>query len=122
MSRMEMIYIDSDRQARKTGVGAIMDTPEQTWSAFRSARRLEVPMEDAAFLLDYYNRKGDLSDTIAISREAYTRITGEPVLSEQEYREIDRAFWSDLRVELKRARSAGGEGNARVEQIFDPTC
>lgn len=98
MSRMEMIYIDSDRQARKTGCGAIMDTPEQTWAAFRSVRRHEVPIEEADFLLDYYNRRGDLSDTIAISGRTFTKITGHRVLSEAEYRAIDKAFRSDLRA------------------------
>lgn len=96
MSLMEMIYIDSDRQARKTNVGAIMDTPMETWLAFLSAKRLDVGLEGGEFLLDYYNRKGDLADTIALSRRSFERITGQKALTDAEYREIDRAFWSEL--------------------------
>ncbi|PZQ24368.1 MAG: hypothetical protein DI562_17955 [Stenotrophomonas acidaminiphila] len=105
MSHMEMIFIDSDRQARKTGVGAMMDTPAKTWEAFRSVRPLEVEVEQAEFLLDYYNRNGELADTIAISRSTFERITGQKALTEQEYRDIDKSFWSDLRSELRAAHS-----------------
>lgn len=92
-SRMEMIFIDSDGQARKTGVGAVMDTPEETWRDFRSRKHLDVGFENADFILDYYNRDGDLSDSIGIKRQDFERITGEKALSESEYREIDRAYW-----------------------------
>lgn len=96
MSVMEMIYIDSDGHARKTGVGAAMESNEDTWRAFRSAKRLEVPVEDAAFLLDYYNRNGDLADTISLSSTGFAQITGERVLTEDQYREIDSSYWADV--------------------------
>jgi hypothetical protein len=112
MSRMEMIYIDTDGQARKAGVGAIMDTPLQTWQAFRSAKVLEVAISDADFILDYYNRNGDLSESIALSSSAYTQITGEPVLSDSEYRKIDADFWSGVRQEMQAARQLRDGGAA----------
>lgn len=92
-SHMEMIFIDSDGHARKTGVGAIMDTPEETWRDFRSRKCLDVGCKDADFILDYYNRNGNLSDSIGIKRQDFEQITGEKALSEAEYREIDREYW-----------------------------
>lgn len=95
-SRMEMHYIDSHDQARKTNVGAIFDTNAETYAAFLSAKRLDVGGQKADFLLDYYNRRGDLSDTIGITRASFERITGQPVLSEAEYLKIDADFWRDV--------------------------
>ena len=95
-SRMEMLYIDSHGQARKTNVGAIFDTNAETYAAFLSAKRLDVGCQKAEFLLDYYNRRGDLSDTIGITRESFMCITGEPVLSEAEYLKIDTDYWRDV--------------------------
>jgi len=94
MSRMEMIFIDSDNHARKTGVGAIFDTPELTWAAFRSAKRIAVPMDRAEFLLDYYNRRDDLSDTIPLSRSGFEYITGQRALTDADYRRIDAEHWA----------------------------
>lgn len=96
-SRMEMHFIDSHGQARKTGVGAVMDTDAETYAAFLSAKRLDVDGQKADFLLDYYNRRGDLSDTIGITCASFERITGRPVLSEAEYLKIDADFWRDMR-------------------------
>lgn len=93
-SRMEMIYIDSDGHARKTGVGAIFDTNAETLAAFRSAKPHDVGTERAEFLLDYYNRKGDLTDTIGITRSVYERITGEQAKSDAEYRALDAEYWA----------------------------
>ncbi len=96
MSYMEMIFLDSDDAARKTGVGCECETAAETWAKFRAARSLAVPISEAAFLLDYHNRKGDLADTIALSRDGFELITGERALSEDEYREFDRKFWDDI--------------------------
>jgi hypothetical protein len=107
VSRMEMIYIDTDRQARKTGVGAVFDTPSMTWQAFCSTRPHAVPIEEADFILDYYNRKGDLSASIPISRASFERITGERALTDAEYRALDAQFWRDMRDEVSANRRAG---------------
>src|SRR5687768_15589524 len=103
-SYMEMIYIDSEHQARQTGVRAAMESNEETWRAFRSAKRLEVPIDNAAFLLDYHNRRGDLADTICLSAEGFKQITGEPVLTDDEYREIDRQYWAEALADLRKRK------------------
>ena len=95
-SRMEMIYVGNNT-CYKTGVGAIFDTNAETYAAFRSAKRLDVGMQDAVFLLDYYNRKGDLAGTIGLLPEGYEQITGEKALTEAQYRDIDRKYWDDVR-------------------------
>lgn len=94
MSWMEMIYIDKENNARKTGVGAKMETQAKTWAAFNSARRLEVPSDKAEFLLDYYNRFGNLCDTILLSRAGFEEISREVAKSDDEYRKIDTEYWA----------------------------
>lgn len=100
-SRMEMIFIDSEDLARKTNVGAMMDTPAQTWAAFNAARRFAVEYKDAAFLLDYYNKRGDLADTIPVSREGFEAITGERPLTEADYVRIDEEYWAQARADYE---------------------
>ena len=100
MSYMEMIYIDSDNAARKTGVGCECETPAETWAAFRSAKALEVPINEASFLLDYHNRRGDLVDTIPLSRDGFEQITGERARSDAEYRTFDAEFWRGVKASL----------------------
>lgn len=108
-SYMQMIFIDSDDQALHTNVGAAQETDAQTWATFRSYRRLGVSFKEAAFLLDYYNRKGDLADTIALSKESFRAITGERVRTEAEYRKIDDEYWDKARSEYA-ATSAPTKG------------
>ena len=107
-SRMEMIYIDTDGQARKTRIGAIMESNKKTWADFRSRKPLAVPHNTARFFLDYYNRHGNLADTIPLSADGFTAITGEQPLCDSDYREIDRKFWEDAKRELRAAKAAGG--------------
>jgi len=98
MSYMEMIFIDSDDQALKTGVGAAMDTAAATWAAFRSYRRFAVDKDSATFLLDYYNKRGDLADTICLDDDGFVAITGERPKDEAQYRAVDDQYWRDART------------------------
>lgn len=104
MSYMQMIYIDDDGDARQTKVGAAMATNALTWAAFNSYRQLEVPSSNARFLLDYYNAKGDLGDTILLDAARYEAITGEKVKTDAEYRAIDAAYWAAAREERAAAQ------------------
>jgi len=101
MSRMEMIYIDSDGDARKTNVGAAMESNAATWKAFNMARRFDVGCKKAQFILDYYNRKGDLADTIGLDAAGFVAISGEHPKSEAEYRQIDEEFCAEARREYE---------------------
>jgi len=94
---MEMIYIDSQDNARKTGVGAEFESPEETRRAFESARPLAVPSDYADYLLDLYDEDEDLVDTICLSRSSFQKVSGEKAKSDSEYIEIDDRFWSRLR-------------------------
>lgn len=105
---MEMIYLDNSGAARRTGVGAKMESPEATYRAFESAYSLEVPLKEALFALDLHDEHGDIVDTILLDGEGYTRITGQPVLSDEEYVQYDMAHnlaaLTALRHESKGAR------------------
>lgn len=96
-SYMEMIYLDSDDQARKTNLHLSLGTDAETWAKFRSFRPYGVDIKHARFLLDYHNRKGDLSDTIALDSYGFELITGEKPKTEKAYRRIDSDFWKEVR-------------------------
>lgn len=98
---MQMIYIDSDGNARHTGVGVAMDTSAKTWAAFNALRRFGVDFGHAHFLCDYHNAKGDLVDTIAIRKSDFVRITRETVKSESYYRRYDQQYWKDAKTTHK---------------------
>lgn len=92
-SFMELIFIDSEDLAQKTGLTRSLDSDAETWAEFQSYRRFGVEIEEAKFLLDYYNRKGDLADSIAIDANGFTEITGQAPKTDATYRKIDRDFW-----------------------------
>lgn len=96
-SRIEIIYIASDDNARKTDMAHAGKSNAHTWATFKDFRRYAVDIKAARFLLDYYNAKGDLADTIPISTEGFTAITGQSPKSEAEYGEIDRRYWDAAR-------------------------
>ncbi len=91
-----MVYVGTGQSALKTGIGAVFETNAETYAAFLSAKRLNVGLKSATYLLDYYNRKGDLSGTIGLDTKGYERISGEKAKTEAEYKAIDDAFWRDV--------------------------
>lgn len=102
-SRMETFYCGPGRKVLyKTGIGAIMESSADTWADFKSRRKLEVPAHRATFLLDYYNRRGDLSDTIFLDDTGYAAITGEKVKTEAQYRKIDSDYWRKTKAERQK--------------------
>ncbi len=86
---MEMIFIDSENQARLTGVGAEFKTDKLTVNAFESARHFDIGMKECDFILDLHEDNGDLIDSIGVSAGSFAQIAGEPVLSEAQYIAID---------------------------------
>jgi hypothetical protein len=96
-SYMQMIYVDSEDLARKTNLSLSLDTDAATWAQFKGFRRYAVDIKHASFLLDYHNRKGDLSDTIPLDRYGFELITGQQPKTEAAYRKIDSDFWKEVR-------------------------
>ena len=94
VSYMELIFIDSEDQARKTNLALSLPTSAQTWAAFLGYRKFGVDIKQATFLLDYHKGNGDLSDTIAIDDEGFRAITGQEPMPEEAYIQIDTDFWS----------------------------
>jgi len=94
---LETEFLGTGDHGLKTLVGAEFESDEKTVAAFENARKAAeaagVNIKNAPFLLDLREENGDIIDTIGISAEMYTRITGEPVLSPEEYREIDTKWW-----------------------------
>lgn len=105
MSYMEMIYLDGN-DACKTGVGAEFETQQRTWEAFKSAKQLAVPAEQATFAIDYYNQKGDLNHTVHIDDTGFQSITGGPPESAEFYRAYDATHWACIRASLSAQHAA----------------
>jgi hypothetical protein len=95
---MEMIYIDSEDQARHTGLGSAMDTDKGTRALFKSYRYLEVTKGAAKFLLDLYDGS-DLIDTICLDAAGFRKVTGQLPKDDEAYRKIDDDYWADARRE-----------------------
>jgi len=100
---MELIYIDSDDDARQTDMRAANGSDAETWATFRSYRRYAVDIKTALFLLDYHKANNDLADTIPIDATGFKIITGQEPKSDAEYRKIDSDFWDAVRKDRKAA-------------------
>lgn len=91
---LDTIYLTKKGDGYKTRVGCQAETDALTTALFESARPLAMDADTADFLLDLHEDDGTIVDTIALSADAFTQITGEPVLTEDEYQKIDTDFWS----------------------------
>jgi hypothetical protein len=99
-SRMEFVFVGDGCQASKTGVGCIMKSNAATWRFFRMAKRFHaVDINTSDFILDYYNSKGDLADSIGINRHGFRAITGEVPQERAYYEAFDKAYWNKVRSE-----------------------
>lgn len=96
-SFMEIIYIDTDDNARRTGLRRSAASNAATLAEFRKWRPFGVDIKQARFLLDYHNAKGDLSDTIALDEAIFRAVTGLEPGDDDHYRMIDARFWEDAR-------------------------
>ena len=67
----------------KTGVGAIGATDSETQHLFESAKKRNCDPAFASFLFDLHDDHGDIVDTIFLSAEDYTVITGENAMSKE---------------------------------------
>ena len=105
-SRMDFIFIDDEGNARNTRVGAMFETDAQTWENFKSWRFLESDGPEARFILDYYNSKGDLTDSIRMDARAFERITNEKALSNAEYVRLDKKYWEEARAKWRARKAA----------------
>ena len=78
----------------KTGVGAIGATDSETQHLFESAKKKNCDSNFANFVFDLHDDHGDIVDTIFLTAEDYTAITGENAMSREEYEKIDSDFWA----------------------------
>jgi len=91
---MDTTYLSKGGDGYKTCVGAQAETDEMTTGLFESARAHSVDVDTADFLLDLHEDDGTIMDTIALSAEGFAKITGQPVLTEEEYKKIDDDHWA----------------------------
>ena len=101
MHKMEMIFVDDQGRAYKTGIGAMGKTDDETLQLFGSAKALEDRGSGEGFLLDLLNDSGEVVDTIPLSSTGFEQITGEKAKSAAEYREFDKAFWAGVKAEVR---------------------
>ena len=95
---LETLYLGDSGTGCKTLIGAEFSSDAETVAAFERAKKSQIDVSVAPFLLDLKEDNGDIIDTIGLSDEMYTRITGEPVLSAEEYQEINTNWWQAARA------------------------
>lgn len=96
---IEAIFHDRAGDALlRTGVGAAGKDEAETRALFEAARRFGLGGDDpeGVFLLDLHSDDDSLLDTLCISRDAYTMITGHDVLTVEEYERTDREYYGVL--------------------------
>jgi len=106
MSHLEIICFDGN-EAVKTGMGAAGATDAESWAMWKNAQPLARPISTAPFALDYYNRRGDLFDTIGLDRAGVELLTGKKPRGLAHYRKADAKFWEAESAEIQRQREAG---------------
>ena len=107
-SYMEMLFVGDGCQGAKTFVGCVCETNAETWRAFQAARKeyaVETQSDECAFILDYYNRRGDLADSFGLTKAGFRAITGTQPKTRAQYEKIDRDYWNKARSERAEARS-----------------
>lgn len=105
---LEVTFIDSDNQARKTPHGAMGKDDEETKALFEANRPFEADSETCDFLLDL--KESDQSiivDTICLNSDRVAFLIGEPVKSETEYRQFDSGYWADAQAIFDGMKQAG---------------
>ena len=96
---LEITYIDSDGQARKTPHGALGKNNAETREMFEANRPFETDSETCDFLLDL--KDGDESiiiDTICLNFDRVEYLTGGCVKTEEEYKEYDATHWANAQA------------------------
>ena len=91
---MRAIYLGTGNDGLQTGVGAEFETPEETMAAFDSIKQRSIPISDAPFLIDLWDEEQGIIESIGVSEELYTEVTGQPVHSRAVYSQIDSDYWT----------------------------
>lgn len=95
---VEIIYIDSNGDARKTGLGAAGATWDETLECFAAAKAQQCDTKEAEFLCDLHDKEGDIIETVGLSRRSVEQISGEVAKSDDEYVRFDYDFWDKIRA------------------------
>jgi len=90
---MTAIYLGKGNDGYQTDIAAAFETPAATKEAFESLRKVEVSTDKAPFLIDLKTDDGDIIDSIGVSEETYSSVTGQPVYSKTVYKQIDKDYW-----------------------------
>jgi len=86
---LEAFYTGPNRERLlPTGAGAEWETDEETNAAFESLRPFNVPGH-GLFLVDLKADNDDILDTLEITAEKFTEITGHPVRPREVYEAIE---------------------------------
>lgn len=96
MSRMVIVYMDSQGTARYTGLSVELATSMETWLAFTSYKQIAVQLKGAAgqfkanyYVIGYYNNANVLFDYIGLDAEGFEKVTKQKALTEAEWLETD---------------------------------
>ena len=82
-----------------TGEGAQMESDKETQDSFNSIPCVDADKAD--FCVDLWDDEGELLDSAFISSETFKQLTGNDVLSDEEYIKKDQELRNSLEEKLK---------------------
>jgi hypothetical protein len=77
----------------KTGLSATFDSEIKALQSFNFLKSFEVEKNQAKFMIDFYDKNGDLNDTILIDLKGFRSITDRDIKSTQHYKHCDKKYW-----------------------------
>lgn len=92
---LEIKYLGNGGNEKKFNCFYMGNDDVDTLSYFENLRKISMDTKIAPFFVDIKDN-GDISDTIGISNEVFTKITGQEVKEPEYYEKADRSFWEDI--------------------------
>ena len=105
---LEFIYTTADgKYAYKTSDDGMIfqgDTYAATLSLWNAAQRFAMDARmlkgQPCMMLDFYNSRGDIKNTIFLSLQGYQDLTGKKALTRAEYKALDKRYWARVNAEV----------------------
>jgi len=89
---LEITYLGEGNNNKKFNCFYIAEDDVDTLAYFENLRKISMDTNTAPFFVDLRDN-GDIEDTLGISNEVFTRITGQEVQEPVFYEKADRDFW-----------------------------
>lgn len=98
MIYLEITYLGNGDTEKRTDKGAGFNTMIEARESFDGAKAYEESTKTAAFFLNMRNHDGDIIETIGITGDGFTALTGEQPKSEAYYINLNKNYWKNFEI------------------------